>query len=93
MAKLLSNKLNKDVLSIINIYKVSYDNFEYHKKNNKRILKEVENIFKLIKSNEEYENIVNTNFSNYLLDWIENEKQEKYKREFEEHFEIDYGEL
>ena len=91
--------LNFDVLSIINVYKTSYDKFEEHREMTKKLREQFSFIKKVILDTEEtrfqYQDkvIVNADYGGYILDWIEDEKQARYQEQFDEFFEveIDYG--
>ena len=78
--------LDNDVLSIINVYKTSYDKFEEHQKRTEKLRDEVSRFFKLIQNNTRE----NVNTGSFILSWIENERIAKYQ-EIDD-FEFDYGE-
>ena len=84
--------LNKDVWTIIDDYKTITEQFELQQEVTKKMREQLFRINKIIIENEEIrgDQIVNLNYGEYLIEWIEDEKQQQ---EFDDNFEIelDYG--
>lgn len=93
LTQITKTVLIKDVLSIIEDYKTSYELFEQHQEVTQKLREQFGFIKKVILDNEENknENIVKCDYGDYILEWIEDEKKAAYENDFFEVFEIDYG--